>query len=180
LANAVKGNGGNILITTEGIVGLEETKGLLDDNLSEINASSEFGQDGSVTVATPESETSEPEREIKTEVVRLNPHSLDNYCRNIGNSKYNVTGRGGIPLSPEQKTSVVINWEDWRILEDVRESETKSQNMSNNEASLAVQNIDDYPQLAQGWVVNKQGQIILTAEPLVITPHPQQLTNPGC
>ena len=180
LANAVRGNGGNILITTEGIVGLEETKGLLDDNLSEINASSEFGQDGSVTVATPESETSEPEREIKTEVVRLNPHSLDNYCRNIGNSKYNVTGRGGIPLSPEQKTSVVINWEDWRILEDVRESETKSQNMSNNDASLAVQNIDDYPQLAQGWVVNKQGQIILTAEPLVITPHPQQLTNPGC
>ncbi len=180
LANAIRGNGGNILITTEGIVGLEVTEGLLNSNLSEINASSEFGQNGSVTVATPESETAEPERDVKTEVVSLDKNSLDNYCRNLGNSKYNVTGRGGIPLSPEQKTSVPISWEDWRVLQEVTKSKITSQNTNNNAVSLASQNIDYYPQLAQGWVVNKQGQIILTAEPLVITPHPQQLTNPGC
>ncbi len=181
LANAVRGNGGNILITTEGIVGLEETEGQLNSNLSEINASSEFGENGSVTVVTPETETAEPERDVNTEVVSLDNNSLDNYCRNIGKSKYNITGRGGIPFSPEQKTSVVNSWEDWRILEEVNKSETSSQNTNrDNATNLASQNIDYYPQLAQGWVINEQGQVILTAEPLVITPHPQQFTNPGC
>ena len=180
LANAIRGNGGNILITTEGVVGLEVTEGLLNKALSEINASSEFGQSGSVTIVTPEANTAEPERDVKTEVASLDKNSLDNYCRNIGKSTYNITGRGGIPLSSEQKTSVIINWEDWRILEEAHQSETTFQNTNNSVGSLAIQNSPNYPQLAQGWVVNKQGQVILTAEPLIITPHPQQFTNPGC
>ncbi|MDJ0899833.1 MAG: filamentous hemagglutinin N-terminal domain-containing protein [Xenococcus sp. MO_188.B8] len=180
LANAFQGNGGNILITTEGIVGLEVTESSLNDTLSEINASSEFGQNGSVIVVTPEGQTAEPERDVKTEVASLDNNSLDNYCRNLGQSKYYITGRGGIPLSPAQKTSVENNWEDWRILEEVTESKTNSQNTNNNAVSLPSKNVGYYPQLAQGWVVNEQGQVILTAEPLVINPHPQQLTNPGC
>ena len=178
LANAIRGNGGNILITTEGVVGLAETEGALDINLSEINASSEFGQNGSVIVVTPESETAEPERDVRTELVSLDESSLDNYCRNIGKSNFSITGRGGIPLSSEQKASVVNNWEDWRILGDVNSSETT---INNNDAkSLAPQNFDSSFQLAQGWVVNEKGQVILTSEPIVVTPHPQQLTNPGC
>ena len=177
LANAIRGNGGNILISTEGVVGLEVTEGLLNSNLSEINASSEFGQNGSVTVVTPDTETAEPERDVKTEVASLDKNSLDNFCRNLGKSQYNVTGRGGIPLSPEQKTSVITNWEDWRILEEINQSATTSQYRNNN---VVINELNDYPQLAQGWLVNNQGQVILTAEPLVITPHPQQLTNHGC
>ena len=178
LANAVRGNGGNILITTEGVVGLAKTVGALNNNLSEINASSEFGQNGSVIVVTPESETAEPERDVRTELVSLDESSLDNYCRNIGKSKYSITGRGGIPLSSEQKTSVVINWEDWRILGEVSPSETTIRN--NNAKGLTPQNFNSSFQLAQGWVVNEQGQVILTSEPIVVTPHPQQLTNTGC
>ncbi|ELS01325.1 filamentous hemagglutinin family N-terminal domain [Xenococcus sp. PCC 7305] len=180
IANAIRGDGGKIKITTEGIVGLIETEGLPNDNLSEINASSEFGQDGSVTIVIPESETLEPERDVKTEVASLDKNSLDNYCRNLGKSKYNVTGRGGIPFSSEQKTSVVINWEDWRILEDAGRSEVNSHQIQDDATSLVSQTSDNNIQLVQGWFVNEQGQIILTAEPLVITPHPQQITNLGC
>ncbi|MGK7893592.1 MAG: filamentous hemagglutinin N-terminal domain-containing protein [Xenococcus sp. (in: cyanobacteria)] len=180
VANAITGNGGNITITTEGIVGLEETEGSLNDGLSEINASSEFGKSGSVTIVTPDGQTAEPEREVNTDVASLDKSSLDNFCRNIGKSSYVLTGRGGLPLSSEQNTSVLINWEDWRILEGANQSETTSQNISNTAGGLAYKNVNYFPQLAQGWVVNEQGQVILTAEPLMITPHPQQLTNPGC
>lgn len=180
LANAIRGNGGNITITTEGIVGLEVTEGSLDSNLSEINASSEFGQNGSVIVVTPDEETVQPERDIQSNVSSLDRNSLDNYCRNLGKSSYKVTGRGGIPLLSEQKTSGAINWEDWRILEKVSESEVTTQDTNINAEIPASQDFVSYPKLAQGWFVNEQGQIILTAEPLVITPHPQQLTNTGC
>jgi len=180
LANAERGNGGNITITTEGIVGLEVTEGSLDSNLSEINASSEFGQNGSVTVVTPDEETVQPERNVQSNVSSLDSNSLDNYCRNLGKSSYKVTGRGGIPLLSEQKTSGDINWEDWRILGEVDQSETTSQTTNRNAEITASLDFVRYPKLVQGWFVNEQGQIILTAEPLVITPHPQQLTNVGC
>ena len=180
LANAERGNGGNITITTEGIVGLEVTEGLLDDDISEINASSEFGQNGSVTVVTPDEETVQPERDVKRNVSSLDRNSLDNYCRNLGKSSYTVIGRGGIPSSPEDKNLGFTNWEDWRIMEEETESQTTSQNAQPNTEILETQELVAVPQLAQGWVRNKQGQIILTSEPLVITPHPQQLTNTGC
>lgn len=180
LANSFRGNGGNITITTEGIVGLEVTEGLIEANLSEINASSEFGQSGSVTIVTPEGQTAEPERDVKTEVVSLDKSSLDNYCRNLGKSSYIISGRGGIPLLSEQINSEVNNWEDWRIIEENTKSPTNSQNSNINAEISDFQQADFYPKLAQGWVINEQGKTILTAKPLVITPHPQQVTNHGC
>ncbi|MEM9274741.1 MAG: filamentous hemagglutinin N-terminal domain-containing protein [Cyanobacteria bacterium P01_F01_bin.143] len=180
LANAERGNGGNITITTEGIVGLEVTEGSLGSDLSEINASSEFGQNGSVTVVTPDEETVQPERDVNRNVSSLDRNSLDNYCRNLGKSSYTVTGRGGIPSSPEDKNLGFTNWEDWRIMEEEPKSQTNSQNTNPNSEITDNQELVVAPQLAQGWVRNEKGQIILTSEPLVITPHPQQLTNPGC
>ena len=51
-AKAVKGRGGNINITAAAILGLEERP--TDVKTSDIDASSEFGQDGTVTITNPQ------------------------------------------------------------------------------------------------------------------------------
>jgi filamentous hemagglutinin family protein len=55
LANANLGSGGQIRISAIGIYGLENRTNLPPDpNISEINASSKFGQDGTVQIKTPD------------------------------------------------------------------------------------------------------------------------------
>ena len=53
-ATAVRGNGGNITITADGILGIEERKATPGNGTSDIDASSEFGEDGTVTISDPQ------------------------------------------------------------------------------------------------------------------------------
>ena len=53
-ATAIRGNGGNITITADGILGIEERKATPGNGTSDIDASSEFGEDGTVTITNPQ------------------------------------------------------------------------------------------------------------------------------
>ena len=53
-ATAVRGDGGNITITADGILGLEERKATPGNGTSDIDASSEFGEDGTVKISDPQ------------------------------------------------------------------------------------------------------------------------------
>ena len=53
-ATAVRGNGGNITITADGILGIEERKATPGNGTSDIDASSEFGEDGTVKISDPQ------------------------------------------------------------------------------------------------------------------------------
>lgn len=53
IANAFGGNGGNIAIEADSILGLAEREAIDGNNTNDIDASSEFGAPGSVTIIQP-------------------------------------------------------------------------------------------------------------------------------
>ena len=59
-ATAFKGNGGNITITADGILGIEERKATEGNGTSDIDASSEFGEDGTVVITNPQTVIQDP------------------------------------------------------------------------------------------------------------------------
>ncbi|ELR96639.1 filamentous hemagglutinin N-terminal domain-containing protein [Gloeocapsa sp. PCC 73106] len=96
-ANAVLGDGGNITITTQQI--------FADPN-STITVSSEFGVDGTVTINRLETDPEQALVDLYQNPV--DPEQLigQDFCRQSSGSEFTVTGRGGLPNSPDQLQSV--------------------------------------------------------------------------
>ncbi|WP_036488248.1 S-layer family protein [Myxosarcina sp. GI1] len=103
-ANAFRGDGGNINITANGILGIEERKAIPNNTTSDIDASSEFGESGTITITNPQLTIQDPIvaiREVKidnSEEKRMNLCSEEN--PNRGGARLVYTGRGGFPESP--------------------------------------------------------------------------------
>ncbi|WP_236144548.1 two-partner secretion domain-containing protein [Nostoc sp. CMAA1605] len=149
VANAVRGKGGNIDITTQGILGLKFRHQLTAEN--DITASSEIGLSGTVQVNTigvdpnagllelPENVT-DPSQQIATG------------CADASSSSFIATGRGGIPQNPMQEVRSDRTWSDTR---DISAFPTAPQIQAK---------ISQSPQLlvqATSWHRNAQGKIEL-------------------
>ena len=112
-ANAFEGDGGNIRITADGIVGLEFRPELTP--LSDITASSEFGVNGVVQLDTPDLEPNQGLVELPVELI--DPSSqIATDCLAATDNSLTLSGRGGLPDSPDAPNSSAV-WEDWRPLE---------------------------------------------------------------
>ena len=105
IANAVGGNGGNIDITTNQLLGFTvqsdfiPTADLRNNTSNDISASSQFGQAGLITITDP----FDPTRGL-IELPTLSPTPpIQRGCSasTVGASRFTVTGRGGLPPSPE-------------------------------------------------------------------------------
>ena len=101
-ANAVGGDGGNITIDADFIVGLESRSRLTQ--FSDITASSELGIDGTVTVNAPDNNLGEDAVVVFTNYTRdKDRRLLKKTClnpRNSENGRLIYVGRGGIPENP--------------------------------------------------------------------------------
>ncbi|MBD2430026.1 MULTISPECIES: filamentous hemagglutinin N-terminal domain-containing protein [Fischerella] len=148
VANAFLGNGGKINITTQGIFGIEERKATSENRSNDIDASSEFGLNGTVAINTPNVDPSQglvqlPAIPINVEVAQG--------CQAQGEQSsvafYN-TGRGGIAPNPYEPLSSSQIWED------VPSPSTSASTI--NSPNKIVE--------AQGWVVNQTGEVTLVAE----------------
>lgn len=97
-ANAFEGQGGNIIVNTQGIFGIEfrEAQTLFSD----ITASSQFGRSGNVEISTPNVNPSQGLVELVKNPV--NPADLVkvNACSQGQKSEFTITGRGGLPPNP--------------------------------------------------------------------------------
>ncbi len=60
VASAIQGNGGNIRIDARALLGTEERKATPGNGTSDADASSEFGQDGTVVITNPQSNIQDP------------------------------------------------------------------------------------------------------------------------
>ncbi|NEO55505.1 MAG: S-layer family protein [Okeania sp. SIO3B5] len=172
-ANAVQGQGGNIDITAEG---------LFFDNSSNLTASSALGVDGTIDVNTQVDPTQG--------VVILSPEVVDaesvvaqNLCLpnqdRIAGSSFVITGRGGLPPNPTQPLTVlrgVVGWET--DAEKTTSSDIKQQTVSVYQRKQSKK-IPEILQ-AQGWVINRSGNIILTANPPTVNTGSLQLIHPSC
>ncbi|NEP52692.1 MAG: S-layer family protein, partial [Moorea sp. SIO3C2] len=198
-ANAFEGNGGNINITTQGIIGLEFREN--PTPLSDITASSEFGVDGNVNIDEPGIDPSQGLLELPTDFV--DPPELENKLCPVGEgTEFTATGSGGLPISPKETLSPNATWDDSRITEQPQTRITKRRSRSRQDQqpqtritkrrlrSRQHQIQINQPQTknpkpkqiveAQGWVMGANGKVILTAHPVIVNPKGTWLHQVDC
>ena len=176
LANAFTGSGGKINITAKGVFGIAEGKSQQSSLSNDLDASSEFGLEGNVTLLFPQFTTTEGLFRLDSDFVNVNNLLENNFCKLSRDSQYLVTGRGGIPLSPEDDFTPEQTWSDWRILGGLPENPTKSKMQAMPKEKEPVEPLE----MIQGWTTDRHGKIVLTANPVVATPQSSGLGNPNC
>ncbi len=133
----------------------------------------QFGTEGIVAIAFPNFTATDGLFNLPADFLDINYLFKNNFCQVSRNSKFIVTGRGGIPLVPQQDLLSEHTWSDWRIVEEVDGVE--------NEAAESAQGVEVKKiALIQGWVTNAEGKVVLTAKPLAVTPRKPELNTPGC
>ncbi|GAP98750.1 two-partner secretion domain-containing protein [Leptolyngbya sp. NIES-2104] len=152
-ANAVRGRGGNIQLTTQGIFGISPSAALTE--LSDITASSEFGLDGTVKLTTLQPEPREQVQEIPQLVDTSNQIAQTCSPRSRANS-FVVTGKGGLPPDPTEALNTTEIW--------------------NNSGTAIASTLPESSEVIEAthWVKNADGSIALVAEKTV------QPTVPTC
>ncbi|MCP2726936.1 two-partner secretion domain-containing protein [Limnofasciculus baicalensis] len=176
IANAFAGKGGNINITATGIYGLVPTRGPLNDSISEINASSETGIQGTVTINNPEVDPSSGLVKLPEELSDASNQVVVSCAAAKGNS-FTIAGRGGLPEDP---TGIIRGQTIWRDLQDfslpIKGRNTTVENpqtvMSNMEGDNRLSEGDRIARQrhrtssiieATGWVTDEEGKVTLVA-----------------
>ena len=182
-ANAFEGNGGNINITTQGIIGLEFRENVTP--LSDITASSEFGLDGTVNINAPEIDPSRGLSELPTDIIDVSQLIEKNLCAGGEGSEFIATGRGGLPISPNETLNPNATWDDWRITEQPQTRSRRRRSRSRQHQLQTNQPNTNNPKPkqiieAQGWVIGANGEVILTAHPVIVTPKGTWLHQVDC
>jgi large exoprotein involved in heme utilization and adhesion len=89
-------------------------------------------------------------------------------------SELTITGRGGLPNSSQQALQENNLWEDWRIVEKT------PKNTQVTSPSTVETQVQTTPREFQGWTVNARGNVVLTAQPIIVTPQGDWLPPLGC
>jgi filamentous hemagglutinin family protein len=159
-ANAFQGRGGNVQIIARSIIGTQYR--LAPTDLSDITASSQFGTQGTVTIAQLNPDPSRGLMELPDEIVdRTN--QIDRFCYVSAGGKRNqfvLTGRGGFPQSPMQPLNYEASLADWITVSAI--AQTKLPALSTT--------ADFPPNPATGWNFNQNGEVTLVASTQPSTP----------
>jgi filamentous hemagglutinin family protein len=165
-ANALDAFGGRVIIDSQGIFRTED---------NDITATSRLGPEfsGDVEINTPDVDPSRglvdlPAVPIDTEVAQA--------CTPGGSqaqSKFVITGRGGLPPSPNDALSSDAIQVDWVTLNPRGENRSSPTVSTNPTAPAPIVE-------AQGWVIDKNGQVVLTASAPTATPHSSWQTSADC
>ena len=155
-ANAFAGNGGNIQIQADTILGLQPRS--TPTAFSDITASSEFGLSGDITITEF---NVEPDRGL----LGAPPSPLDASqilvlgCSDTEDNQFVATGRGGIPPNPSQLVDSDRPWQDLRDLSGFQ-SVVGSGDRSRSFAPTAPV---EWPLEARGWQQTDSGATVLSA-----------------
>lgn len=163
IANAFGGRGGNITINSSGIYGLafRDLQFPRDIITNDITASSDIGLNGVQTFNRLSFPAEQGLNELPDSLVDAEDILSHDFCavRNgkiAGGTSLTVTGRGGIPFSPDEPSEADTDLTPWATRPE-----------SGGTAPVVIQDRDpDQPlnyRQAQGWQVDANGQIWLTA-----------------
>ena len=188
-ANAYTGSGGNIQITTQGLLGIQFRP--QDTPLSDITASSQFGTQGIVSISTPGIDPSRGIANLPSQPVDAS-RQVARSCAADGSgvargSEFVVTGRGGLPPTPRETLSDDTVMEDWgthtlaaasspqveqtlSVKRSYPASAAKPEALGNHSPASINATVATVPSPkpiplveAQGWVYGPNGEVILTA-----------------
>jgi filamentous hemagglutinin family protein len=167
-ANSEDFRGGNVTVRASGIFGIEFREQLTP--LSDITATGV--SEGIVNIITPGIDPSRGLAELPTDVVDVS-NAIATACRDVQGSSFVVTGRGGLPPTPQQSLGDDPRWRDWRTPTPVRVS--RQPNAPGNATlppSANLPSIKSPLVEATGWVIEPDGKVILTASaPHVTSPN---------
>jgi filamentous hemagglutinin family protein len=192
-ANAFKGKGGNIQITTQAIFGLQFRPRLTP--LSDITASSDFGVNGTVNINTPGVDPSKGLTNLPVDIGDASKLVTQKCLADRQDSAFIITGRGGIPVSPADVISGNKFQENLGVTNDsgrIAESITRVVNpygevaIATNTSQIvptpswakqiqshqATEALPDRIVEAQGWTINPYGEVALVAEVPKAIPAP--------
>jgi filamentous hemagglutinin family protein len=163
IANALKGQGGNIQIETSGLFGAEFRPQVTPE--SDITASSEFGVSGQVSISRlaidPNSGL------VALPMVIDSSQQISTACSDTQSNQFVITGRGGIPENPAASLRTNRVWGDLRDLTPYRMQLSQS-----TQAPALVE--------ATAWTKDEQGNIVLTAmESDVLRRSPETCAHSG-
>ena len=183
-ANADRGNGGNINITTQNIFGLafRDTK----TEQSDITASSKFGLSGKVTVNKLNVNPASSLVELPSTLVETT--SIKAGCAANQGNTFTVVSKGGLPQSPDDLfdgNAIHTELLDLIPTQDIA-SDISYQNYPNyRNSTLSVDNkhkSQNQNQIveATGWVVDAKGDVLFVAK---MSQHSQkypQINSASC
>jgi filamentous hemagglutinin family protein len=174
-ANALNNRGGNVSINAQGIFGTQFRPQLTPN--SDITATGAEGLNGVVQINTPDVDPSSGLVELPTTVVDVEGLVARNFCAaKQAGSSFKVTGRGGLPASPNDPLIDEVLAVEWSR----PGGEGQGRGVSRPPLIDNEQRRNRVIQQAQGWIVTADGTVMLTTEAPTATPHPSAFTHPGC
>jgi filamentous hemagglutinin family protein len=158
IASADRGEGGNIQITAQSVFGIKERP--LNPLTNDINASSQFGLDGSISIFTPDVNAIQRDTDLPTNPIQ-SEQTVAEACRSElasgQSSGLVVKGKGGIPPQPIEP----LNSDATLVDGQLTNPNSQSQHPEIKPIKTSVGDI--YP--ARGVIVKENGDVILTAYP---------------
>ncbi|WP_424102755.1 filamentous hemagglutinin N-terminal domain-containing protein [Moorena producens] len=191
-ADADEGSGGRVEINAKGIFGLEFRDRETPDNdiTSTSTLGSSFNGDVILNISQvdPTSGLTElPASPVDAEAILANDLCGFENNRIAGGSSFIITGKGGLPPTPENpviNAHRTVGWRRSPRLANTRQPLPQQAKAFGHATRTVIQ--PQPPQEkkviieAQGWVTAKDGTIILTAQPFRGTPVDQILPNLDC
>ena len=103
IASAAEGDGGNININADSLFGIQEGRAINNNRINDIDASSEFGLDGNVSIFTPDINPVQGVTELPTNIVEP-AETVTQACQpndgTVAENELSLVGKGGIPPEP--------------------------------------------------------------------------------
>ena len=105
VAGAEFGMGGNINITAESLINIEERPADPGNGSNDIDASSDFGLDGKIAISSPDTNTLQTDTEIPINLIE-SEQSIAQACQSDkiaeNPSSLTIKGKGGVPVIPTE------------------------------------------------------------------------------
>ena len=169
IASADEGSGGKIEISAQEIFGLEEGEAESENETNDLDVTSEFGFDGSITINTPDINTKSGIRDLPVNAIAPE-ETVQQTCSatNVtGVSSLSLKGKGGIPVEPTDITTSDNILSAGQFSQSDR-TDSKPDSLVGSTTSSTN---SDYPPIitaygaiypARGLIVTDTGEIILT------------------
>ncbi|MDJ0744427.1 MAG: filamentous hemagglutinin N-terminal domain-containing protein [Xenococcaceae cyanobacterium MO_167.B27] len=169
LANSEQGDGGNITITSEGILGIQQREfdsfdAARNNTTNDIDASSELGVNGNVTLNIPDTNIVQTNVDLPSQVVSAETVASDACSVDNGTTSFIINGKGGVPPAPNLPLSGEVLLGDGK---PITYQET-SHNIVPQVQPVKTSQGDIYP--ARGIIKTEDGRIILTPYPTANSP----------
>ncbi|MGB3787571.1 MAG: filamentous hemagglutinin N-terminal domain-containing protein [Phormidesmis sp.] len=172
LANAFSGTGGNISINTQSIIGLEARRAIADNGTNDIDASSEFGIDGTIILNNLELDPTEGIIELPVEAV--SPGQIAERCLadSTGQNAFVVTGQGGVTPGPgdivrNEALTVDVATTVTTDMAVVEADGDRFRDVSVDTSSVDTSSVDTSPRAtiveANGWRRDQEGTVVFVA-----------------